>query len=198
MIAVSDFGVAFVAGLVVFPLLFALGLQEDVVASTVGALFITLPKAFATMGPAGQLIGLLFFLALVMGALTSAISLLEVVVASVIDGLGWTRRRAAWLSAAAIAVLGVPSALRLDVLGLMDQIGANVFLLLGGLFLSLMVGWGKRDPTPEVSVGAEGVRWFFLWRSLLRFVVPAVLAVVLVFAIRDTWKAIADLFASLG
>jgi len=198
MIAVSDFGVAFVAGLVVFPLLFALGLQEDVVASTVGALFITLPKAFATMGPAGQVIGLLFFLALVMGALTSAISLLEVVVASVIDGLGWTRRRAAWLSAVAISVLGIPSALRLDVLGLMDQIGANVFLLLGGLFLSLMVGWGKRDPTPDVSVGAEGVRWFFLWRGLLRFLVPAVLAVVLVFAFRDTWHAIADLIDSLG
>jgi NSS family neurotransmitter:Na+ symporter len=194
MIAVSDFAVAFVAGLVVFPLLFALGLREDVVASTVGALFITLPKAFAAMGPAGQVIGLVFFIALVMGALTSAISLLEVVVASVIDGLGWTRRRAACLSALAIAVLGVPSALRLDVLGLMDQLGANVFLLLGGLLLSLMVGWGRRDPTPDVSIGAEGVRWFFLWRGLLRFVVPAVLAVVLVFALGDTWKAIADLF----
>ena len=198
MIAVSDFGVAFVAGLVVFPLLFALGLQEDVVASTVGALFITLPKAFATMGPAGQAIGLLFFLALMVGALTSAISLLEVVAASVIDGLGWNRRRAAWLSAVAISVLGIPSALRLDVLGLMDQIGANVFLLLGGLCLSLMVGWGRRDPVPEVSVGAEGVRWFFLWRSLLRFLVPAVLAVVLVFALRDTWSAIVDLVDSLG
>jgi len=198
MIAVSDFGVAFVAGLVVFPLLFALGLEQDVVASTVGALFITLPKAFAEMGSAGQVIGLLFFVALVMGALTSAISLLEVVVASVIDGLGWTRRRAAWLSALAIAALGIPSALSLDVLGLMDQIGANVLLLLGGLLISLMVGWGRRDPTPEVSIGAEGVRWFFLWRSLLRFVVPAVLALVLVFALRDTWNAIAELFKSLG
>ncbi len=197
MIAVSDFGVAFVAGLVVFPLLFALGLQEDVVSSTVGALFITLPKAFANMGGAGQVIGLLFFVALVVGALTSAISLLEVVVASAIDGLAWGRRRAAWLCGGAIAVLGIPSALRLDVLGLMDQISANVFLLLGGLFLSLMVGWGRRDPVPEVSVGAEGVRWFFLWRSLLRFVVPAVLAVVLVFSLRDTWQAIADLIGSL-
>jgi NSS family neurotransmitter:Na+ symporter len=109
MIAVSDFGVAFVAGLVVFPLLFALGLQEDVVASTVGALFITLPKAFATMGPGGQVIGVLFFVALMLGALTSAISLLEVVVASVIDGLGWSRRQAACACAAGIAVLGIPS-----------------------------------------------------------------------------------------
>jgi NSS family neurotransmitter:Na+ symporter len=194
MIAVSDFAVAFVAGLVVFPLLFALGLQEDVVSSTVGALFITLPKAFASMGPGGQVIGVIFFLALMLGALTSAISLLEVVVASVIDGLGWSRHRAAVLCAAAIAMLGIPSAIWLEVLGLMDQIGANVFLLLGGLLLSLMVGWGKRDPTPEVSIGAEGVRWFFLWRGLLRFVVPAVLSVVLVFALRDTWGAIADLF----
>jgi NSS family neurotransmitter:Na+ symporter len=198
MIAVSDFGVAFVAGLVVFPLLFALGLEADVVASTVGALFITLPKAFATMGSAGQWIGVVFFVALVLGALTSAISLLEVVVASVIDGRGWSRRRAACVCAAAVAALGIPSAVWLEVLGLMDQIGANVFLLLGGLLISLMVGWGKRDPTPEVSIGAEGVRWFFLWRSLLRFVVPAVLAVVLVFALRDTWNTVADLFSSQG
>lgn len=198
MIAVSDFGVAFVAGLVVFPLLFALGLQEDVVASTMGALFITLPKAFSTMGPAGQVVGVVFFVALVLGALTSAISLLEVVVASVIDGRGWSRRRAAYLCAAAVAVLGIPSAIWIEVLELMDQIGSSVFLLLGGLLMSLMVGWGKRDPTPEVSIGAEGVRWFFLWRTLLRFVVPTVLAVVLVFALRDAWRTIADLFSSLG
>jgi NSS family neurotransmitter:Na+ symporter len=196
MIAVSDFGVAFLAGLVVFPLLFALGLQQEVVASTVGALFITLPKAFATMGTGGHVIGVLFFIALVVGALTSAISLLEVVVASVIDGSGWGRHRATAVCAIAIAVLGIPSALSLRTLGLMDQIGANVFLLLGGLLLSLMVGWGKRDAVAEVSVGAEGVRWFFLWRNLLRFVVPAVLAVVLVFSLQDTWTAIADLFTS--
>jgi NSS family neurotransmitter:Na+ symporter len=194
MIAVSDFAVAFVAGLVVFPLLFALGLEADVVEKTVGALFITLPKAFAAMGPAGQVIGLLFFLALVVGALTSAISLLEVVVASVIDGLGWPRPRATLVAALGIALLGIPSALLLAVLDLMDKIGSSLFLPLGALLLSLMVGWGRRDPTPDVSVGAEGVRWFFLWRGLLRFVVPAVLAVVLVFALRDTWKAIADLF----
>jgi NSS family neurotransmitter:Na+ symporter len=201
MIAVSDFGVAFVAGLVVFPLLFAFGLQGDLAGGeleTVGALFITLPQAFANMGPAGQVIGLLFFLALMVGALTSAISLLEVVAASVIDGLGWNRRRVAWLSALAIAVLGIPSALSLDVLELMDRIGGKIFLLLGGLLLALMVGWGRRDPIPEAREGAEGVRGLFLWRSLLRYLVPAVLAVVLIFALRDTWSAIVDLVDSPG
>ena len=198
MIAGSDFAVAFVAGLVVFPLLFALGLQSEVGASTVGALFITLPHAFVEMGAAGRAVGLLFFTALAVGALTSAISLLEVVVASAIDTLGWTRRRAALLLGGVIALLGVPAALDLDVLGAMDQIAGNLFLIVGGLGLSLFVGWRMQDPVGEVRQGAEGVPWFFLWRTLLRFVVPAVLAVVLAFSARDTLQLLLDLVAGSG
>jgi NSS family neurotransmitter:Na+ symporter len=190
VIAGSDFVVAFVAGLVVFPLIFALGLREEVGASTVGALFITLPQAFAEMGAAGRVVGSLFFVALVIGALTSAISLLEVVVANAMDGFGWRRPSAAFLCAAAIALLGVPAALNLDVLGLMDQIAGNVFLVGGGLALSIFVGWVMKDPVAEVREGAPGIRWFFLWRQLLAFFVPAVLAVVLVYAVQDTLKAI--------
>jgi NSS family neurotransmitter:Na+ symporter len=178
-VAGTDFAVAFVAGLVVFPLIFVLGLQEQVGGSTLGALFITLPSVFAAMGSAGTVVGVLFFVALVVGALTSAISLLEVVVSSAMDTVGWERRSAALLLGAAITVLGVPAALSTDVLGLMDQIAGNVFLLAGGLGLSLFVGWTMTDPVAEVRPGAEGVRWFFLWRILLRFVVPIVVAVIL-------------------
>ena len=193
MIAASDFGVAFVAGLIVFPVIFALGLQAAVGASTLGALFITLPGAFESMGAAGRLVGSLFLVALVVGGLTSAISLLEVVVASAMDVLGLTRRKAALLGGAAIAALGVPSALSLDVLGLMDQVAGNVFLVLGGLLLSLFVGYRMEDPITEVRNGAEGVRWFFLWRTLLRTVVPLVLVVVLAFSLADTWTQITTL-----
>jgi len=193
MIAASDFGVAFVAGLIVFPVIFALGLQTAVGASTLGALFITLPGAFESMGAAGRLVGSLFLVALVVGGLTSAISLLEVVVASAMDVLGLTRRKAALLGGAAITALGVPSALSLDVLGLMDQVAGNVFLVLGGLLLSLFVGYRMEDPIAEVRNGAEGVRWFFLWRTLLRTVVPLVLVVVLAFSLADTWTQIATL-----
>ncbi len=136
----ADIGVAFVAGLVVFPLIFALGLEAAVGASTVGALFITLPQAFAEMGAAGRLVGLLFFAALVVGALTSAISLLEVVVSSAIDGFGWSRARAALVAGVAITLLGAPSAWNTDVLGVVDQIANNLFLLGGGLALSIFVG----------------------------------------------------------
>jgi len=193
-IAGADIGIAFLAGLVVFPLIFALGLETRVGESTIGALFITLPQAFAEMGGVGRVVGSLFFAALVVGALTSAISLLEVVVASAIDGLGWSRAQAAVLCGATIALLGAPSAWRTDVLGVVDQIANNLLLLFGGLALSIFVGWFMVDPVAEVRAGAAGVRWFFLWRALLRFAVPAFLIFVLWYAVPETYAAIAGLF----
>jgi NSS family neurotransmitter:Na+ symporter len=196
IIAGADVGIAFIAGLVVFPMIFALGLSDTVSGSTVGALFITLPQAFAGMGFVGRVVGVLFFAALVVGALTSAISLLEVVVSSTIDGLGWARKRAAWVMGGLITLLGLPAAFSLEVLDVMDQVANNLFLLGGGLALSLFVGWVMKDPVAEVSVGAEGVRWFFLWRVLLRFVVPALLLFVLYDAVPTTLDAVAKLFAN--
>ncbi len=196
LIGGADVGIAFLAGLVVFPMIFALGLSEKVGGSTVGALFITLPEAFAVMGGVGRVVGFVFFAALVVGALTSAISLLEVVVSAAIDGLGWGRRRAALLAGGAITLLGVPAAWSLSVLEVMDQVANNVFLLGGGLALSLFVGWRMRDPISEAGVGAENMRWFPLWRMLLRFVVPAVLLYVLADAIPGTLRAIGALFSA--
>ncbi|HEY5656842.1 MAG TPA: sodium-dependent transporter [Myxococcota bacterium] len=193
-IAGADLAIAFLAGLVVFPLIFALGLEARVEESTVGALFITLPQAFAEMGGVGRVVGSLFFVALVVGALTSAISLLEVVVASAIDGLGWSRGQAAVTCGTAIALLGIPSAWSTDVLGVVDQLANNLLLLTGGLALSIFVGWFMKDPVAEVSAGASGVRWFFLWRALLRFAVPAFLLFVLWYAVPETCDAVAGLF----
>jgi NSS family neurotransmitter:Na+ symporter len=179
LVAVSDFAVAFIAGLAVFPLIFAFALSAEVSGSTIGALFITLPKAFASMGLAGRIVGFLFFAALVVGALTSALSLLEVVVASAIDGLAWSRLQAAVIMGGAITLLGIPAALDLAVLDRMDTIAGNLFLIVGGFALAIFVGWFMRDPLAEVGKGAEGVRWFFFWRWLLRVFVPGILAFVL-------------------
>lgn len=186
VVAATDFAVAFLAGLAVFPLVFALGLSADVGESTIGALFITLPKAFASMGAAGRVVGVLFFVALVVGALTSAISLLEVVTASAMDGFGWSRPQATLTAGLAIAMLGIPAALSLDVLDRMDRLAGNVFLVLGGLALAVFVGWFMREPLSEVRKGAEGVQWFGLWQWLLRIPVPLVLLVVL-------WKSLSGL-----
>jgi NSS family neurotransmitter:Na+ symporter len=195
-IAGADIAVAFVAGLVVFPLIFALGLEEKVGDSTVGALFITLPSAFAEMGTVGRIVGLLFFGALIVGALTSAISLLEVVVASAIDGLGWSRSQAALLGGAAITLLGAPSAASIEVLDVMDKIANNLFLLGGGLALALFVGWIMDDPIHEAASGTDGITWFPLWRTLLRFVVPVFLVFVLWTSVPQTLDAIVGLFSA--
>ncbi len=194
VIAGADFLVAFVAGLMVFPLIFAFGLSDEVGASTLGALFVTLPKAFASMGAAGRVVGLCFFVALAVGALTSAISLLEVVVASSMDGLGWSRARAAVIMGLAITLLGVPSAWNIGVLDVMDQVASNIFLVGGAFALSVFAGWVMKDPMREVRQGAAGVRWFFLWRWLLRLVVPTVLLFVLWGSVPKTLRAVAGLF----
>jgi NSS family neurotransmitter:Na+ symporter len=179
IVAFADFGVAFVAGLAVFPMIFALGLQTQVGESTVGALFITLPGAFAELGDAGRVVAFVFFAALLVGALTSAISLLEVVVSSAIDSFGWSRKVAAVALGLAIALLGIPAAMDTDILGWMDTLAGNLFLVFGGLMLSLFVGWRMPDAMAQVTPGAEGVRWFGLWLWLLRIPVPLALAVVL-------------------
>jgi len=197
LIAGSDFSVAFVAGFMVFPLIFAFGLQGDVMGAdtgTVGALFIALPKAFATMGDAGRIVGLCFFVTLIVGALTSAISLLEVVVAAAIDGLGWPRRSAALAMGAAIAVLGLPSARSIGFLDAMDTLANNVFLIGGGLALAVFTGWVMRNPADEAREGSAGASWTFLWVPLLRYVVPVVLIAILAVSVPGTWIKLVALF----
>ncbi|HSJ31833.1 MAG TPA: sodium-dependent transporter [Longimicrobiales bacterium] len=182
IIALSDFSVAFIAGLVVFPVVFALGLQNAVSESTVGALFISLPGAFQAMGPTGRAVGLLFFGALFIGAITSAIALLEVVVSSVIDESKFDRRKASITMGIVIALLGILPASDINILGAMDAIASEVFLPLGGLFLALLVGWGP--PSKRIEMFAEGaspgIRSIMVgWLWTLRVVVPPLLVVVL-------------------
>jgi NSS family neurotransmitter:Na+ symporter len=158
-ISFSDFAVAFFAGLVVFPVIFAFGLQGEVGESTLGALFISLPRAFVEMGGGGRFVGLLFFSALFVGALTSGISLLEVVTSSLIDSWKLDRAAAALGAGLVIMVAGIPSAYNLNVLGLFDAVA--------GEFLSATV-WpirrrrcSRASATQDWSTGGSG--WFACW-----------------------------------
>lgn len=197
IISFADFGVAFIAGLVVFPIVFALGLQNDVSESTVGALFIALPGAFSEMG-AGRLVGSLFFIALLVGALTSAISLLEVVVSSVIDEFDITRKKATLYAGGLIATLGLASAYDTNILGVIDAIAGELFLVIGGLGLAILVGYrmkGAREElemgtTPFFKVGLDVVFFF------LRYVVPPIVIFVIydrlmnvINVVQTTWFA---------
>lgn len=196
VIAFADFGVAFVAGLVVFPVIFALGLQDAVGESTVGALFIALPGAFDAMGGlVGRVVGSVFFLALLIGALTSAISLLEVVTSSIIDEFGWTRKKAAIGMGVGIAVFGIWPALDLNALGAYDSFTGNVLLPLGALAMALLVGWVMKNPIDELVRGStnrfRGLYTGWLW--MLRIVAPLLLLVVLWSTVPQGLAAIRDI-----
>lgn len=188
IIAGSDFSVAFVAGLVVFPVIFALGLSGQVSESTVGALFISLPGAFASMGAVGRIVGLAFFVALVVGALTSAISLLEVVTASVIDEWRLPRRAAGLGTGILATVLGLWPATSLYGLGALDQVAGNLCLAVGGFFIAVFVGWRMDDPVGEVTDGSSpGIRRLVPgWRFTLRYIVPPIMLVVVYYQLRAT------------
>jgi NSS family neurotransmitter:Na+ symporter len=194
-IALADTAVAFVGGLVTFPILYHFGLNDQVSDSAIGVLFIAVPRGFLSLGGTGQLIGVVFFLALYIAALTSAISLLEVVTSAAIDTFGWERPRAALQTGILIAVAGIPGALSNDWVGFLFQLFGEVFLVLGGLMLALLAGYfwteGAREELRK-GFGSEAGATAWIW--LLRTLAPVVLAVTLYFSILKLIPAAQALF----
>ena len=187
-IAFADFGVAFIAGLVVFPVIAALGLQSQVSESTVGALFIALPGAFVEMGTVGRVVGVAFFFALTVGAVTSAVSLLEVVTASMIDEFKIQRKSAAIGAGVLILLVGLIPATSLDALGIIDSV-TEWFLAVGALGMTLFVGWRMRDPISEMVDGASGMfaRVVPTMMLFVKFVMPPIIGFVVFWTGRKFW-----------
>jgi NSS family neurotransmitter:Na+ symporter len=197
VVAFTDFSVAFVAGLLVFPVIYSFGLQAEVGASTIGALFISVPSAFEAMGGVGRIVGFAFFFVLALGAITSTISLLEVVTASVMDECGISRRKAALGMGALITALGVIPAMDTAALGLLDKVAGEFLLLAGALALALLAGWRLRaEVQAELLQGASPFWQHQVPRILvaLRFVVPPIVVAVLFVSMRETLAAAAAFF----
>lgn len=186
IIAVADTLVAITAGIAIFPLVFTYGLEPS---SGPGLTFITLPIAFGTIG-SGVIIGGVFFLLLSVAALTSAISLLEPVVAWIEEGIRISRPRLAMIAGGLAWLAGMGTVLSFNILadyhplaavGLMpgktifdvlDFTASNVVMPTVGLLMSLFAGWVLSGPQVEAALGARGALWFPLWRFALRYVAP--------------------------
>jgi NSS family neurotransmitter:Na+ symporter len=188
-----DTGVAVVAGLAIFPLVFQYGLDAG---SGAGLIFQTLPLAFGQM-PGGQIFGSIFFVLLISAALSSCIGLAEGVVNWVDEHWGISRKKgilyvvgAAWLlGILSIMSLGewsnfypldfIPSYDGKSIFNALDHLAANNLLLFGGALSAIFFGWlvPKALKLEEMDV-ADGPL-FALWRFLIRFVIPPVLIVVL-------------------
>ena len=191
IIAAADTLVALLAGLAIFPIVFANGLEPS---SGPGLIFKTLPIAFGQM-PAGGFFGVLFFVLLVFAAWTSAISLLEPMVALLVENLGFSRVRAAMLSGIAVWLLGIACLLSLNawsgftvfgkgILDLFDFVTANVMLPLGGVLIAVFAGWVMRraSSVEELRLGSGSIVYQG-WRLLIRYVAPACVIVVFLQAI---------------
>ncbi|MBM3326892.1 MAG: sodium-dependent transporter [Calditrichaeota bacterium] len=166
-VIVMDTAFALLAGVAIFTTVFALGFQPG---SGPGLIFNVLPAIFAVM-PGGGIMGVLFFLLLSIAALTSAISLLEVVTAYFVEQRGWVRHRAAVVWGIAIFLLGVPPALSFGVLGNIKLLGMTLFdlfdylsfkymLPLGGLFMVLftIIRWKPVSLLQELRKGGSALR----------------------------------------
>ena len=185
-VVIGDTLVALFAGIAIFTTVFAYGTDP---AAGPQLAFITLPHIFLAL-PGGQALAALFFGLLVAGALTSMISLLEVPVAWCVEQTGWSRRTAAIALGLLVFLLGIPSALgfgllsgiRLNGLGILDAIdfvASNIMLPVGGLMLLTVVGWRWGRTPALAATGLDRSVWGTPWFLLVRWVTPALTAIVL-------------------
>lgn len=196
MIAFADTGVAILAGLMIFPIVFKVGLDA---AAGPTLVFQSLPIAFQTM-PAGSFVGLLFFVLIFFAALTSSISLLEAVVAWAIKKFQCSRAAAAWGVGGVIFLVGVACALSLNIwseyriLGfwgifaetnIMDTIDGfvgKVLLPVAALITTIFIGWKADKKLVDDQTSLSGGKLAF-YRFLTAWVSPIAVSLILIFGL---------------
>lgn len=186
-----DTAVAVLAGIIIFPAAFSVGIQPDAGPSL---LFITLPnvfqQAFGGLPVVAVVLSVMFYVLLALAALTSTISLHEVVTAYLHEEFSMTRNRAAWLVTGGCIVLGIVCSLSLGIgkeytlfgmtlFDLFDFVTAKIMLPAGGLFISLFAGWylDKKILWEEISNrGTLKVSVYRILVFILKFVSPVAIA----------------------
>lgn len=186
LIIFADTVVAILAGLVIFPAVFANGLDP---AGGPGLIFQTLPVAFANM-PGGHLVSIVFFLLLSVAAVTSMVGLIEPLTHWAEERWGYTRHKSAVLILGAIATLSILSVLSYNLLadfqilgrdlnGLTDYVSNQIFLPIGGMLIAIFAGWFVSESISrgEFSLSDKGYR---VWQILIRYVAPPAIFIVFV------------------
>jgi NSS family neurotransmitter:Na+ symporter len=187
-VSLADTFIAVLAGIAIFPAVFAFGIDP---AAEEGLVFITLPTIFQQMA-GGYFFSLLFFILLGVAALTSTISVLEVVVAYFSEELNISRKKATLIATLSISVLGIFAAASWgwfstfsiagnNFFGILNFTSANILLPIGGLFIVIFVGWfmGRNKVRDEISnQGSLKARMMGVFLFLVRFIAPVAIAMV--------------------
>ena len=203
MISVMDVSVAFLAGLLIFPLVFS---QGQTPSEGPGLVFVALPGVFNAMGPIiGKIVGGGFFLLLCFAALTSTISLLEVPVAYLVDEKKLPRKAVVWLLAAFIFIVGLPSMLSQGAvdafsslsfygdksfLDFVSEVFSDISLPLGGCLMSIFIAvkWKTHNLSDEISEGNESYKGSFMEKVInliLVYIAPILLALIFINTVLD-------------
>jgi NSS family neurotransmitter:Na+ symporter len=192
-VGIADTLIAVIAGIAIFPAVFALGGSP---ASDKGLVFIVLPGIFQKI-PFGNIFALIFFVLLGVAALTSTISVLEVIVAFLVEELKMKRHKATLVATSAVSILGLITVWSLgglkgftlldkNIFSLLEYLTANVMLPLGGLFIVLFIGWyfaPQRTKMELTNDGALKGSYIPLFMFLVRFVAPVAIAMVFLYSL---------------
>lgn len=190
IICIGDTLAALLAGLAIFPIVFANNLDP---AEGPGLIFVTLPIAFGNM-PGGHAVGTLFFLLLLFAAYTTALGMLEPIVAWLEEKAPGKRRQLAIISGFAIWLLGLGSVLSFSVaaelyplgflgiernfFGLADFTVANVLLPVNALLIALFAGWVLKRSAIDDEFAGDGGNWKTYWRFANRYLAPVAIGIV--------------------
>jgi NSS family neurotransmitter:Na+ symporter len=192
-VAFADTFIAVIAGLAIFPAVFAFGISPDEGPELV---YITLPVIFQNMS-GGMIWAFMFFLLLCFAAITSTISVLEVIVAYFSEQLNMTRKRAAILAMVSVGFLGVLCTVSSDLFGLFNA-SPDLMLPLGGFFIVVFVGWFLSKGAARKELSSQGryrIGYYQLFMFLVKFVAP--LAIAALFAL-GVYSKLITIFPSLG
>ena len=193
LIAVIDTVVALLAGMAIFPIVFANNLEPG---SGPGLIFQTLPVAFGNM-TAGIAFGTLFFILLLVAAWTSSISLIEPAVTWLIETFGMTRITAVLWSGFVTWLLGLGTVFSFNIweqitlfgltfYDLLDFITSNIMLPLGGILIALFAGWLMKSDITRDELNIQNPTAYRAWQALVRYVAPVAVFLVLFFALEGT------------
>ncbi|MCX7084119.1 MAG: sodium-dependent transporter [Methylococcales bacterium] len=180
IIAGADTLVALLAGIAIFPIVFANNLHPN---SGPGLIFETLPIAFGAM-TGGWLMGILFFVMLTVAALTSSISLIEPTVAWLVENKGFTREKACLWSGGVTWILGIGTIFSFNVWSdfkifernifqLLDYLTANLMLPIGGFCIAIFAGWIMLAQHSEAELNMPSTESYKIWKILISYVAPA-------------------------
>lgn len=195
-IEIFDSGIAIIAGMMIIPAVYVFAGSEGLSSAGPGLIFVTLPKVFASMGSFGEMFALMFFVMVLFAALTSAVSILEAIVSSMMDKLKWSRQKATLVMAGVEILVSLIVCFGYtfwyfeadfatvkggQILDFLDYASNNLLMPIVAILTCILVGWVIKPKAiiDEVTLNGESFKRKGLYVVMIKFVAPVLLVIIL-------------------